>query len=263
MRDKLETWFNNYCRFYYTGSPENDRNIRLKEEHTGRVCENIRSICLAEQIVGERAALAEIAALFHDVGRFEQYRRYGTFRDSDSVNHAGLSAEIVEHEGLLDELPVMQRRALLDAVRFHNLFTPPLGLPELSDQLIRLVRDADKLDIWRVFAEYYESPPEERASAVSLGVQDIPEISTEILESIVRGEMARLAMLQSLNDFRLLQLSWVFDLNFSTTFRLAEERGLLLRIAAGLPESVAVSDALQRITEWVQRKSVESSSLQD
>ena len=40
--------------------------------------------------------IAEAVALLHDVGRFEQYKRYGTFNDRKSVNHAALGVEIMK-----------------------------------------------------------------------------------------------------------------------------------------------------------------------
>jgi hypothetical protein len=44
-------------------------------------------------------------ALLHDVGRFPQYRRWRTFRDSESDNHARLSLEVIRHEAVLEHLP--------------------------------------------------------------------------------------------------------------------------------------------------------------
>src|SRR5574340_969916 len=40
---------------------------------------------------------------------------------------------------------------------------------------LQLIRDADKLDIWRIFVEYYEGPEDKKASAVGLGLPDLPD----------------------------------------------------------------------------------------
>ena len=65
--------------------------MRLKIDHTYRVaalCEQIaRSIPLTE----EQTDHAWLAGLLHDVGRFEQLRRYGTFEDAKSIDHAACS----------------------------------------------------------------------------------------------------------------------------------------------------------------------------
>src|SRR6185369_17630796 len=99
----------------------------------------------------------------------------------------------------------------------------------------RLIRDADKLDIWRVFIDYYGLPEEERASAVGLGFPDLPQCSPEVLKCLRQREIVQLAAVQTLNDFKLLQLSWVFDLNFPESFRLVRERGCIDALAAVLP----------------------------
>ena len=78
-----------------------DEKVRLKIEHTWRVarlCETIaRSLGLPE----EETDLAWLTGLLHDVGRFEQLRRYGTFIDAESIDHAqyGAQLEFVEHRG--------------------------------------------------------------------------------------------------------------------------------------------------------------------
>ena len=53
----------------------------------------------------------------------------------------------------------------------------------------------------------------------------------------------------SLNDFKLLQLSWVFDLHFSETFIQAKKRGDLATIAQSLPDDRAVRLATASVME--------------
>ena len=49
--------------------------------------------------------VAEAIALFHDVGRFPQYARYKTFRDSISTNHAALGASVLFEQERSGSLP--------------------------------------------------------------------------------------------------------------------------------------------------------------
>ena len=59
--------------------------MELKREHTAFVVANARAIAAGERMDPTTAAVCEAAALLHDTGRYEQLRRYDTFRDSDSV----------------------------------------------------------------------------------------------------------------------------------------------------------------------------------
>ena len=83
-----EQWFHEYTREFLVGSEFDVANVQLKIDHTMRVLEFARQIAGAQGPAGELTELAELAALFHDVGRFPQYARYRTFHDQMSVNHA-------------------------------------------------------------------------------------------------------------------------------------------------------------------------------
>ncbi|HTP66419.1 MAG TPA: HD domain-containing protein [Geobacteraceae bacterium] len=248
--ERLREWFASYCRSFITENEADNRNYLVKEIHTRHVCENMAlltgSIGLPE---GDRLT-AEAIALFHDVGRFEQYRRFSTFRDDISVNHGALGGQVLHENRVLEGLPAEERRSILHGVTLHNVYRLPAELNERDMLYARLIRDADKLDIWRIFVEYDGLPNPERASAVGLDLPDLPECSPEVLESLERRELVRLATVKSLNDFKLLQLSWVFDLNFPASFRLALERGLIKGLAATLPADRSVTKALGIISDY-------------
>ncbi len=250
----MKSWFAGYCSSFYTGNAADNRNIRLKEEHTQGVLTNMNLLTESLALTDHERLLAEAVALFHDVGRFQQYQQYKTFRDADSVNHAALGAKILAEEELLVELPAEERQTIIRAVAQHNVFKIPTGLAERDLLFLRLIRDADKLDIWRVFIEFYAQPDEERASAVGLGFPDLPVCSKEVLACLLRHEMVDLTMLKTLSDFKLLQLSWVHDLNFPASFRLMEERDYINKLAATLPATREVAAALESVLAFVEQR---------
>lgn len=252
--DRLRHWFAGYCRSFRTANEEDQRNFYLKEEHTWRVCANMARLTESLALDENGALLAEAVALCHDVGRFPQYRQYRTFRDADSVNHAALGVRLLIDERVLGHLPAEERSVITRAVALHNVFQLPEELDDRTLFLGRMIRDADKLDIWRVFIEYYGLPEEERASAVGLGFPDLPACSSEVLACIEHGEMVRLAMLTTLTDFKLLQLSWIFDLNFGESFRIVAERDYIGRLAATLPANDGIERALKAVREFMARQ---------
>jgi hypothetical protein len=246
----MREWFAGFTRSFHSLDREEQKNIALKEEHTLKVCANIRWIARDEHLDEGRLALAEAVALFHDVGRFPQYRRYKTFKDSVSVNHAHLGAKTVVDGGVLDKLPRNEQDIIITGVRCHNSLVIPPGLDPEAALFLKLVRDADKLDIWRVFLEFYRLPEEERASAVGLGLPDLPEWSPQILTAVCQGELARLVWVKTLNDFKLLQLSWVYDLNFPASFRMLDESGSINGLALTLPDHQEIRRAVAAVTEF-------------
>lgn len=250
----FKKWFSDYCSSFYSSDAGDQKNISLKEEHTFRVCQNMGAITEGLSLNDNREMLAEAIALFHDVGRFPQYAKYKTFRDSISVNHGLLGAQTIVDKGVLRNLSEEEQDIIIQAVTFHNAFSVPKKENEEIVFFIKLIRDADKLDIWRVFLEYYEGPEESRASAVGLGLPDLPGYSEDILSRIYHKEIISLSNIRSLNDFKLLQLSWIFDLNFRPSFALLAQRDYIRRIAGCLPHTEEMNRAVSFLTEYTGMK---------
>ncbi|GAM08152.1 HD domain protein [Geobacter sp. OR-1] len=248
---ELENWLKDYWRSFAGDDAEAGRNYALKELHTTKVRDNIRLLAESTGLSGDRLALAEIIGLLHDVGRFEQYRRHRTFYDSKSENHAALGVRVIRESRLLEGLTNEEADIILQAVGLHNVFRIPASVSGTHRLYLNLIRDADKLDIWRVFVDQSLLPDTEQASAANLDFPDLPECSAGVLECIGRREMVNLSLLRTVNDFRLLQLSWVFDLHFPVSFKLARERGDLARLGAMLPFSPEVERSLRTVWEFL------------
>lgn len=240
----LDDWFEGYVQPYYDTDPEGVKNIRLKVEHTRKVCEMMDLLTAGEGLSLRECHLAGAVALLHDVGRFPQYRRWRTFRDSISDNHARLAVEVIREQKLLDGLPQEERLLVEEAVRFHNLFRVPVRLKSPTDLFVRLIRDADKLDIWRVFLDLFTTPEHERASAALLGLPDREEVSAACVAALNNHQIVRLDTVACVNDYKLLLISWVFDLNFATSFQLLQRYNYLEALATELPMDDAVRAAI-------------------
>jgi len=250
----FKKWFSDYCKSFYSSNIEDQKNISLKEEHTSRVCKNMIEITQGLSLKENQTMLAEAIALFHDIGRFPQYAKYRTFRDSISVNHGMLGTQTLIEEKVLQKLPAHEQELIIQAVKFHNAFSIPKKEKEDIIFFIKLIRDADKLDIWRVFLEYYEGPDESKASAVGLGLPDVPEYTPEVLSCMYQKEIVSLSKIKTLNDFKLLQLSWIFDLNFIPSFQLLSERDYIDRIISHLPQTGKIHHISLFLKEFVKQR---------
>jgi len=91
----FHSWFSDYVSSFYTQGQDQEKDwaIRLKEEHSQRVRQEIIMISKALDLLEQDILIAEVLGLFHDIGRFYQYQRYGTFRDDLSENHAELGVK--------------------------------------------------------------------------------------------------------------------------------------------------------------------------
>jgi hypothetical protein len=248
--DHLKQWFSDFYRTFDTPNPEDRQNLTLKREHTLRVCDNMIAIARDLSLDGGRVLLAEAVALFHDVGRFPQYRKYHTFRDSVSVNHAALGARVLIENNVLRSALKSEQDLIIRVVTLHNVFAVPEGLDPETLLFLKMVRDSDKLDIWRVLLEYYSQSEAERATAVGLDLPDTDAYSPDVLESLRRREMVQMTALRTLNDFKLLQLAWIFDLNFAASLRMAAERRYIERMASLLPDTGDIKNAVDRVRDY-------------
>lgn len=255
--DALYTWFARFVGGFTGETVADQRNYDLKVEHTYKVCAIMRRLAPAAGLTAEGCRLAEAVALCHDVGRFPQFERYRTFNDAVSVNHGALAVQTLKEQQVLAKLPADQRELLLQAVALHNIFRLPSGLSPTLCQLARLIRDADKLDIWRVLIEYCTNSADERASAVVWELPSTGECSGAVLAEVMAGRMVDRVLLRTADDFKLLQLSWVFDLNYRESFAILAEAAYIDTLARLLPDQPACQRAVTVVQAHVlNRRSV-------
>lgn len=250
---RLKAWFNSYTRSFLTGETHQDSPLVLKIEHTARVCDNIGHLGRSIALTDTQMCIAEAVGLFHDLGRFEQYRRYRTFNDRKSANHAALGIKVLKETAVLDRFRADEKAMIMEAVRFHNVPTLPLNLPPASMVFMRLIRDADKLDIWKVFADFFRHR-RRPASAIVQHLPDLPTWNANIVKAIIEKRVAKFREMESLNDFKLLQLSWVFDLHFSEALIQAQKRGDLGAIARSLPDNRDLHRAIASVMNRLAQK---------
>lgn len=224
-RNKVLAAFESYAKEYNL----EDVKIRLKYDHTFRVAENAERIAGSLSLSPEDTDLAWLLGILHDIGRFEQLRRFGTFQDRVSVNHAALSADILFREGLIERFREDRSEdALIEkAVRLHNVFRLPV-LTWREYTFCAILRDADKADILRVNCE---TPRTE--------IYDLPEeaftesaMTDEVFESILTGVNVDRKYSKTGIDFILGHIAFVFGMVYPETLRIAQEQGYLEKLLA-------------------------------
>ncbi|NVO00473.1 MAG: HD domain-containing protein [Geobacteraceae bacterium] len=258
---QISTWFDSFVTAFKAESAQEQRNYDLKIEHTAKVRNNIELLADSLLLPADKRALASIIAICHDVGRFPQYAKYGTFNDATSVNHAALAIQTLKSEGILQILDEVSRDMVIQSIALHNVFLLPDNL--CPDELLfaRLIRDADKLDIWRVLIEYCTAQPEERASAVVWELPDTGLCSDAAINEVINGRMINRSVLSSADDFKLLQISWAYDLNFKETFVQLSEHGYIDTLAGLLPDQNGCHGAVSAVRSFIKSRIVGASYL--
>ncbi len=142
-----------FCSYVAAYEPTNPR-IALKVAHTWRVANLCERIATSESLDTD---LAWLCGLLHDIGRFEQVRRFDTFNDAASVAHAALGAEVLfgtddSSSGLIRTFvrDDAQDELIQTAIATHSDYRLPHGLDTHTRAYCDVLRDADKIDILKV-----------------------------------------------------------------------------------------------------------------
>ncbi len=118
--------------------------------------------------------------------------------------------------------------------------------------LLKLLRDADKIDILHVVTEHYAGFS--RNEAINIGLPDTSEISDEIVHSIMKCKSVKVQDVKTINDFKLLQVGWIFDLNFPRTYQIFKQRLYLDKLSTSLPQTGDVVQAIDSARRFLMRK---------
>jgi hypothetical protein len=226
--DVLRKLYDEYVDAYRGPDGALPSMMQLKRAHTGFVVKNATLIADGEKFDALTREVALSAALLHDTGRYEQLRRFNTFKDSDSVDHAVFSHDIVKEKGWLGKAGSTRPDAILAAVLYHNRRDLPDGLDDLTLAASHTVRDADKLDIFRVLQDQVEHTDWRKDSRAFWNLAtDVPP-NPVVVECIENRRPVDYQNIKSLSDFVLIQVGWmVSGLNYGTSRRLCAERGHL------------------------------------
>ena len=256
--DYFKRWFKRYVAQYHDLSGDGVKPIFLKEQHTKRTCIEIVLVGRKSGLSDEDLLLAETAALFHDIGRFPQWKRYATFIDSASADHALLGLDVVSRHKILAGIPTEEQELICEAIRHHNLRELPTNLSQRQYLFSGLLRDADKLDIWGLVISELEG----RGNLLETLAGYIPisdSFSRDIVAELMEGKVPDFSSVRNRNDMILLRLGWVFDLNLAMSCRLVFERNYVERLCVHLPGRSELQEVKEYLISYLKNCAKETS----
>ena len=237
--------------------------VERKIIHTFRVAKLSERIARGLEMDRDDVDMAWFIGILHDVGRFEQERRYHTFVDRDSVDHAELGADILFRDGLIDRFPTgtletvypSWRTLCETAVRGHNKLTLPSDLDERTRTFCRIIRDADKADIFRVLVTTTFA---ERMGASTGKYTNAPQASPEVMEYVYRHQCVPRKLIQSIFDSHIGNCCMAFELDYAVTREIVKEDGFLRELVNGTRRGEAEAwNDLQKAQMQIAREELE------
>ena len=222
-------------------------HIELKRCHTIRVRTETVELCKHLGMTDKEIAFCEVIAILHDLGRFEQFKRYGTFSDANSENHSQIAMRIIEEENFLSNFPIEHINIILKVIMNHNTPGLPSNITPEVDFYSRILRDADKLDIWNILLS--------RNFFHSLQLAKLPEVyevPPHLLTYFEKEKAIPLAETSSFYDSVLFRLSWIYDLNFEYSIDQFRQRNYCSAFIEKLPPSSNIERISNLIMDFIQ-----------
>ncbi len=230
--DKAIETFKEYIKPF----DKNDGAIYLKVIHTYHVMQFSENIAQELKLKDQEINLAKLIALLHDIGRFEQYTAIKTDPSKKDINHAEYGIKVLLENSLIrkfiatDKYDEIIKKAILN----HNKYKIEEGLSEKEKLQCEILRDADKLDNFRIREE-------EKIENFLPGVQDVikklttENISDKVYEDFLKHKCIKLEDRKTVIDYWICVLAFIFDLKFKSSIKYVLEKDYITKLIDRIP----------------------------
>lgn len=201
---------------YVSQYDANDPKIALKIRHTYAVVDACEYLSESLNLDEENKNLALLVALLHDIGRFEQLTRFDSY-DDNLLPHAECGLEVLFDQNQIRNYIETDQydHIIYTAIKNHSLFAID---PSADGQALlhaRIIRDADKLDNFRVKA-VDPIPAMLDITAEELGADTVSE---NIFQDFLNHRQILKENRHTKLDMWVSYLAFLFDFNFPASYQ--------------------------------------------
>lgn len=214
---KAEKVFDSYVEKYNT----EDDKIELKIKHTYGVVAMSGYIASKLGLDEENVALAKLIALLHDIGRFEQAKRFDCFIDEKDKDHAEFGVDVLFENNLIRSFIKDKQydNIILKAIRNHNKYEIEKGLTPEELLHCQIIRDADKTDNFRV------KHTEDFNTLFNKSEEDLENdtITDIVYEDFINHRQIKCEDRKTELDQWVSYIAWIYDYNFDVGIRYVKD----------------------------------------
>ena len=218
--EKAVKEFINYTENY---DLENER-IKNKQEHSIRVMKVAKQIAEKLNLGVEQVEIATLIGLLHDIARFEQYTKYKTFHDLESIDHGDYAVKILDKDLRKYIETDKYDEIIKKAIKNHNKYKIEDGLTDEEMLYAKLIRDADKIDILYESVEIFWKGRENEVEESVLSEKILEQIKSN---SQVKREKGR--HLKGIDEIMSV-ISLIYDINFKQSLEIIKENDYINKI---------------------------------
>lgn len=220
---KAEKEFKEYLKDY----DMEDGNIKLKVVHTYEVVRKSEYIAKGLDLDEENIELAKLIALLHDIGRFEQVKQKQDFLDNTGFDHADYGVKILFEENLIRKFTSDEQYddIIKKSIYNHNKYKIEEGLEDKKLLHSKIIRDADKLDNFRV--KETENFINIFPSAYNPETINYEEICPKVYKDFMNHKSIKLGDCKTFIDHWICAIAFIFDLNFDISLKYIKNKNYI------------------------------------
>lgn len=212
--DSLKDTFKKHAEKYDI----NESAIMLKLKHSLRVMDLSYDIAEDNDLNKNDTEIATLIGLLHDYARFDQWKNYKTYSDRRSIDHADLGVKkLFEDKEIVNYCYNPDYyKFIYNAIKYHNKYSYPEDLDNRNKMFCKIIRDADKLDIFYLM------------SIKKIFVKEDEEKIREIIATqFYNNQLLKHVEVNNNSERIILELAMLFDLNYNYSFKYIENNSFI------------------------------------
>ncbi|MBR6690528.1 MAG: HD domain-containing protein [Bacilli bacterium] len=239
--ESLKEIFKNYVKNY----DMNELAIIRKYYHSYRVMDLCIYIANKNNFSEKDTQISTLVGLLHDYARFEQWTKYKTYSDLNSIDHGDLAVKKLFDNNEIKDYCLNKEYydEIYDAIKYHNKINFSDEISVHNKLICKVIRDADKLDIFYLLG-----------AEKDLMKQDNKNISEKIKEDFYNHKQISRKEIQTENDNILLDLSMVYDLNFKCSFEYLKENNLINKMFENIVDKDRFKEYFDYINKYIEER---------
>ena len=248
VEEKLKKHFANYD----LSNPK----IALKVAHTFKTKIVNNQIAKSLNLSNRDLYISNLIALFHDYGRFEQIKKFDTFSDLNSFDHGDLGAKLLIEDGqinnFVDDLTREEKEVIGLAIKNHNKYSVEQGLSNRQLLFCNIIRDADKIDIFRIISN----------GNVVINTK-IEDLTSENLKYFNERKLNKITKDENFYTSIITYLCYCFDLNYKKSFEILAENNYVrdfkyyIMLWSDFSVDPKIYDCFDEVNSYIKQKAQE------
>ncbi len=188
----------------------NEKELAMKASHSYHVADLAKKLAKRMELTEEDTILAMTIGLLHDIGRFVQYEKTHCYSDIKSnIDHALVADNYLFSEGHIKDFAIDKKyhTVIRKAIQNHNKLAIESDLTEKELFFAKLIRDVDKIDIFRQDATSYEPNYNE-------------PLTLEVKDMFYKHILIDRLNIKNKSDVIISVMAFVYDMNFKESYEL-------------------------------------------